>query len=373
MLTLKEIKELIRNIPYQEISDSPTVKRYTEWPYYEPYLTTPEAAYSENLPSPLRRVKPLIELRGRLDTNIPKINSEQLLIRRIWNMRVQELPEAKIEALHTLRWFAGAEVRIKPDVKLPNLIVFLSAGGRGYVGHQLRIKLGERAKATAVLLDYLGNERGMKSFIVEGDLGSGSELTLYAITIHKWGAPSFSRRRFTLSNNSKLIIKSAVGGGVMTHERYDVILKGEGSIVSLIASAMTKSGCRLDLLTDMLHEAPETTSRVKVRGGVKEDSTLIHRGVGRVAKEATDSDTEIESRITILSNSGRGYSIPMLELESGKVRMAKHSASVIEVSESTIFYLMSRGLSKSDIIDLIMRGIMTYSGALNAILPGAIL
>ena len=371
MLTLKEVNELIKNIPYQELSDSPTVKKYTEWSFFTPYLTTLEAAYSENLPAPLRRIKPTIELRGRLDTNIPKVSSDSLSIKRVWNRVPQKLPETKIEALHALRWFAGAEINIRPEVRLPNLLTLLSAGGRGYVGHHLRINVGDGAKATVVVLDYLGNEKGMKTFIIDGSLGAGSELTLYAVTIHKWGAPSFSRRTFALSRNAKLIIKTVTGGGIMTHERYDSVLGGDGSEAYIITSAITKAGCRLDLITNVFHEASKTKSRVKVRGGVKGDSTLIHRGVGRITEEATDSDTEIESRITILSHSGRGYSIPMLELESGRVKAAKHSTSVTKVDDSTKFYLMSRGLSKSDIIDLIMRGIMTYSGALNTVLPGA--
>jgi len=373
MLTLKEVNELIKDMPYQEINDSPTVKRYTDWSLYTPYLIAPEAAYSENLPTPFRRIKPVIELRGRLDTNIPKVSSDSLYIRRLWNRFPQKLPKTKIESLHALRWFAGAEIKIRPNVRLPNLLTVLSAGGRGYVGHHLRINVGDRAKATIVILDYLGNEKGMKTFIIEGALGAESELTLYSVTIHKWGAPSFSRRTFVLSNKAKLVIKAVTGGGIMTHERYDTVLNGEGSETSIIVSAMTKAGCRLDLITNAFHEAPSTKSRVKVRGGVKGDSTLIHRGVGRVTKEAVDSDTEIESKITILSNSGKGYSIPMLELESGRVKAARHSTSVVEVDDSTKFYLMSRGLSKSDIIDLIMRGIMTYSGALNTILPGATL
>ena len=371
MLPLREVEKLIREIPYQRINDSPTVKRYTEWRLFESYLLMPESVYSENLPSPLRRIRPLIELRGRLDTNISKTESSLLSIKRLWNRSPNKLPEVKLEALHSLRWFAGAELRVKPKAQVPSLLVILSAGGRGYVGHHLKIDVGERTKATVVLLDYLGNEKGLKTFIVEGFLGEGSELTLYPVTIHKWGAPSFSVRTFILSNNSKLIIKAVTGGGVMTHEKYNIVLRGENSEALLISSAITKDGCRLDLITNMFHEAPETFSRVRVRGGVKGDSLLVHRGVSRVLNNAVESDTEIESRVTILGDSGKGYSIPMLELESGRVKNAKHSASVIKIDNLTEFYLMSRGLSRSDIIGLVMRGIITYSGALDTVLPGS--
>ncbi len=362
-----EIRGILEGIPYQGINDSPTVKRYTDWRVFEKALDLPDAVYSENPPALLRKVKPDIELRGRVDTYIPEVNDNGLtIIRRLRRRSPKKLPETRMEALHALRWFEGAEVDIGPGAIIKKPIRVLSASGKGYVGHHLKIVVGDRAKASLILLDYGGVERGLKTFVVEGVLGAGARLDVYPITIHKWGVPSYSRRSFLLKKGSQLNVFLVTGGGVMTHERYEVQL-GERASVNMLASAITKCGCALDLITNVYHTGRESRSSIRLRGGSRSNSLLVHRGVGVVYSEAEESETTIESRITVLGKEGKGYSIPMLELHTGNVRHASHSASVTMLDEDSNFYLMTRGLSKDDITDLIMYGIMTFSNALSKV------
>ncbi|MCD6324590.1 MAG: SufD family Fe-S cluster assembly protein, partial [Desulfurococcales archaeon] len=308
----EEALELIAGLPYQEVADSPTVKYYTDWRVFESNLGVRDAVYSESLPNPLRRFKPDVELRGRLDTYIPTVSSGGVRISPLRKADVKPpVVGRKLDALHELRWFGGVELSVDPGVKLPHPLGVLSVSGKGYVGHHIRVSVGEGAEATLIVLDYAGVEKGLKTSFIEGDVGRGGKLNLVSLTIHKWGVPSYLRRRFRVQEGGALTVRSVAGGGIMTREEYDVSLSRESSL-EFLGSAVTKYGCRLDLITNVRHEGPSSSSLVRVRGGVKEFSTLVHRGVSSVERGAEGSDTYIESRITVLGKGGKGYSVPML-------------------------------------------------------------
>ncbi len=365
-MSVDEVIELIDDIPFQEVPDSPTVKYYTDWRAFEKNMRLRDAIYSESLPNPMRVFNPDVELRGRLDTYVPNSSRGGVTIRPLRRSEPSRLPSRKVEALHALRWFAGAEIRINPEVRIAEPIKVISISGKGYVGHHLKIFVGEGAEAKLVVLDYSGVEKGLKTSFLEGFVGKGGKLSVVSLTIHKWGVPSLMKRSFHVSEGAYLTVKSVAGGGVMTREEYDVALS-RMSRVEFVGSAITKYGCKLDLITNVVHEGPFSESSVRVRGGVREYSTLTHRGVSSVTRGAEGVDTYIESRITVLGKGGKGYSVPMLELSTGNVSRAKHSASVTVLDDASLFYLQSRGLSRDDITDLLMYGILTFSGALSEV------
>lgn len=51
----------------------------------------------------------------------------------------------------------------------------------------------------------------------------------------------------------------------------------------------------------------------------------------------------------------------MLEVKTGRVVMAKHSASITRIDENQIFYLQSRGFNKKEAEGLIIRDLLSRS------------
>lgn len=58
----------------------------------------------------------------------------------------------------------------------------------------------------------------------------------------------------------------------------------------------------------------------------------------------------------ILSPFSHASVVPMLEVKTGRVVMAKHSAAVSKINEDMIFYLKSRGLTQKEAEGMIIRG-----------------
>ena len=75
----------------------------------------------------------------------------------------------------------------------------------------------------------------------------------------------------------------------------------------------------------------------------------------RIEKEAKNSRAYLAEHGMILSKDARADAIPGLEIETNEVK-ATHSASVAQINDEELFYLMSRGLSEDDSRKLIIIG-----------------
>ena len=92
-------------------------------------------------------------------------------------------------------------------------------------------------------------------------------------------------------------------------------------------------------------------------GVVKDESTAIFNGIGKIVKGATGSNAEQESRMLILSPRARADANPVLLISEDEVT-AGHAASVGRVDPLEMFYLMSRGISKEEAERLIIHGFL---------------
>ena len=91
------------------------------------------------------------------------------------------------------------------------------------------------------------------------------------------------------------------------------------------------------------------------KGGLKNKSRIVWRGMIRVEKDAQRTNAYQKNDNLVLSDSARADSIPGLEIEANDVRCT-HGATVGQVDQNQIFYLMARGLTRSQAERLIVRG-----------------
>ena len=75
----------------------------------------------------------------------------------------------------------------------------------------------------------------------------------------------------------------------------------------------------------------------------------------RVDKGAQKTDAYQENRNLLLSADAHADSIPGLEIEANNVRCT-HGATIGQMDRMQLFYLMSRGLSRAEAEQVIVRG-----------------
>ena len=111
----------------------------------------------------------------------------------------------------------------------------------------------------------------------------------------------------------------------------------------------------LDYDTFQEHIAPNCESDFAFKGALRDNATAVWRGMIRVEPDAQKTNAYQECRNLMLSKSAHAVPIPGLEILANDVRCT-HGATVSRVDLEQLFYLMSRGLSRTEAERLIVRG-----------------
>jgi Fe-S cluster assembly protein SufD len=132
-------------------------------------------------------------------------------------------------------------------------------------------------------------------------------------------------------------------------------LAGQGATSRVTGAYFTDGEQHLDYDTFQEHMAPNTTSDFAFKGALRDKSTAVWRGMIRVERDAQKTNAYQENRNLMLSPTTHAVPIPGLEILANDVRCT-HGATVGRVDRDQLFYLMSRGLSRSEAERLIVRG-----------------
>ncbi len=132
-------------------------------------------------------------------------------------------------------------------------------------------------------------------------------------------------------------------------------LTGPGATSRVTGAYFADGTQHLDYDTFQQHHAPNTTSDFAFKGVLREDASVVWRGMIRVEPDAQGTNAYQENRNLILSPSAHADSIPGLEILANDVRCT-HGATISQVDRDQLFYAMSRGLTRGDAERLIVRG-----------------
>ena len=132
-------------------------------------------------------------------------------------------------------------------------------------------------------------------------------------------------------------------------------LAGPGATSRVTGAYFADGTQHLDYDTFQEHIAPNTTSDFAFKGALRDEARTVWRGMIRVEPDAQKTNAYQENRNLLLSKTAHADSIPGLEILANDVRCT-HGATLGQVDREQLFYLMARGLSRSEAERLIVRG-----------------
>lgn len=119
-----------------------------------------------------------------------------------------------------------------------------------------------------------------------------------------------------------------------------------------------------DIYHTMIHKGKKSNSVMNVKGVVKDSPHKLYKGVVDFKKGSKESKGEQMEYVTLLNRGVKVDSVPMLLCEEDDVQGA-HAASLGQINDNMLFYLMSRGLSDRDAKLLLVKG--TFNSILDRI------
>jgi Fe-S cluster assembly protein SufD len=294
-----------------------------------------------------------------MDLHTAAIEHEELV--KSYLHKAIGMEENSITALHAALWNGGVFLYVPKNVEIavPLQAVFLTDEGLATFAPHILIIVDTNSTVTYVD-NYLSGElegEVVHNGSVEVFVKAGAKVR-YA-TVHQLGkeVTDLSYRRAVVENDG--VIEWIVGemneGNTMSDTNS--ILKGNGSSSDSKIIAVGSGSQKLNYTTRAQHFGKNTPSQMITRAVLREQSTAIINGITKIEKGASKADGQQTEKVLMLSPKARGDANPILLIDEDDVT-AGHAASVGQVNAEQVYYLMSRGISRTEAEALIIYGFL---------------
>jgi Fe-S cluster assembly protein SufD len=267
----------------------------------------------------------------------------------------------KYSALHAAFWNGGTFLYVPKNVtvdlpfvsvlwqEMPQLAVF---------PHTLLVaEAGSSVTLVSELLS-MGCEACPNSYhggVTELFVGSGASVRY--INTQDLGRQVYDLRSQTalLDRDSRLDWLSVTLGGRLSRSSQHSLLRGPGAEARVTGLYLPdgRQHVAMDTLQD--HVAGNCTSDLLYQGALLGKSRSVYEGTIRAWPGAQKTNAYQSNRNLLLSKMARADSLPRLEIEANDLRCT-HGATVSQVDDEQVFYLMSRGIAREDAVRLIVEG-----------------
>ncbi|HTB08228.1 MAG TPA: Fe-S cluster assembly protein SufB [Acidimicrobiales bacterium] len=144
-------------------------------------------------------------------------------------------------------------------------------------------------------------------------------------------------------------------GSRLTMKYPSVYLMGPKASGEVLSVAYAAAGQVQDAGAKMVHCAPETTSTIVSKSISKDGGLTAYRGLVKVEEGATGAKSFVRCDALILDEISTSETRPYMEVDEQDASIG-HEATVSKIGDDQLFYLMSRGLTESQAMGMIVNG-----------------
>ena len=265
----------------------------------------------------------------------------------------------QFRALHGAVWSGGSFVYVPKGVQvsIPLQSYFrLNAKGAGQFEHTLII-VDEGASlhfiegCSAPKYNVANLHAGCVELYVK------KNAKLRYSTIENW-----SKNMYNLNTKRAIVEEGGtvewVSGSFGSHVGYlypMTILKGDNSKMEFTGVTFAGEGQNLDTGAKVVHTGKNTSSYINTKSISKSGGISTFRSSVVVQKQAHGAKSAVSCESLMLDSVSRSDTIPAMDIRCKDCAVG-HEATIGSISDDTVFYLMSRGISEEDARALIVSG-----------------
>ena len=265
-------------------------------------------------------------------------------------------PEAhRFAALNQAFAGEGARIRTAPDARIehPVYVVYLSAAAAEPVAchPRLVVEAGPRSSLT-VVEHFVGltdtrksDDENLTNAVAEVFLAPGAKLEHYRVQAESPSAHHVGGLFAELLRDARLESHCVHTGGALARQDIVVNLTEPGAHVDLHGLYFVDGKRHTDVHTRVDHRAPHTTSDEEYRGIVTGRGRAVFNGKAIIHPDAQKTDVKQANANLLLSAQAEVDTKPELEIYADDVK-ASHGATVGQLDDNAMFYLLSRGIDK---------------------------
>jgi len=144
-------------------------------------------------------------------------------------------------------------------------------------------------------------------------------------------------------------------GSAITWKYPSCILRGDGSVGEFYSIAITNGRQQADTGTKMIHLGSGTRSRIISKGISAGRSSNTYRGLVSAHPKAKGARNFTQCDSLLIGKHCAAHTVPYIEARNGQV-VLEHEATTTRLSEDQLFYVMQRGLSQEEAVQLLVNG-----------------
>jgi Fe-S cluster assembly protein SufD len=265
----------------------------------------------------------------------------------------------KFTAHNAAMWKHGLLVRVARGVELdkPLYVRISSTVADSSVFWRLLVVAEERSRFSLVE-EYVSGSPDLAAYsnaVAELFVEQGAKLEYVSIQNYARETWHFATHHARVERDAELDWVAGGFGSRRGKVRIQNDLAGPGATSRVTGAYFADGTQHLDYDTFQEHIAPNTTSDFAFKGALRDEASVVWRGMIRVEKDAQKTNAYQENRNLLLSEQAHADSIPGLEILANDVRCT-HGATLSQVDRDQLFYAMARGLTRQDAERLIVRG-----------------
>ncbi len=274
-------------------------------------------------------------------------------------MKCVPMSDHKFAALHAAVWSGGSFVYVPKNVKvdIPLQSYFrLNSKEAGQFEHTLII-VDEGASLHFIegcsAPKY--NKINLHAGCVELYVKDGAYLR-YS-TIENWSKNmlNLNTKKAIVGKNAKMEWISGSFGSKISMLYPMSILNGENSTTEFTGISFAGKGQNLDNGFKVVHNAENTSSTVNARSISKSGGICTYRSYVRINENAKGAKSFVSCESLMLDDMSKSDTIPTNDIRNDDIQFS-HEAKIGKISDKTIFYLMSKGISEEEAKKIIVRG-----------------
>ncbi len=219
----------------------------------------------------------------------------------------------------------------------------LSQGAESHTRVQVTLGAGSRL---AVIEDIQAQGETLSTAFVEYHVESNARLEHYRFALQTGTNVSIGGSHFDLHDRAKMHSTIVGFGSDLSRLDTDIIHAGEFADAKLNAMYLLDGKELFDLHATVEHAMPNGTTEENVRCIAADRSRAIFNGRIHIHRDAQKTLAELNNRNLLMSNTAEINTKPELEIYADDVRCA-HGATVAQIDKQALYYLQTRGVSRS--------------------------
>ncbi|MDP1873913.1 Fe-S cluster assembly protein SufB [Phenylobacterium sp.] len=164
-----------------------------------------------------------------------------------------------------------------------------------------------------------------------------------------------TKRADCRGDRSKVSWTQVETGSAITWKYPSCVLRGKDSVGEFYSIAITNGRQQADTGTKMIHLGEGTRSRIISKGISAGRSSNTYRGLVSAHPKAKGARNFTQCDSLLIGKTCAAHTVPYIEARNGQ-SVFEHEATTTRLSDDQLFYVMQRGLSQEEAVQLLVNG-----------------